>query len=287
MAIYYKLARPDGWDFYTGKTINYRDNIGKIVSIRDTKHYELCSHLVIHASSSPNYCFLGSFIPCSAYEVEGDPVIVAEGKHGFVKLKVVKEIFNLDALFGWKYTEVTNPINPLQIRRKRITKEAIALIKRWAKVGDKKWLGVEDSVKSTIRASILVSTPENYWIDPRSKEWNYVGDSVVTNISKKLWPILDSIREAIENYKANLTDHDTLYSVDQGFWAYIGSFFPKIKYWSNFDHKEGKYPFQIPVELWKKGFMPSFDGKIWRLHAGTEGKVLWEGQQKVVWKEKV
>jgi len=32
MGNYYKLARPDGWDFYTGKTINYREGIGKIVN---------------------------------------------------------------------------------------------------------------------------------------------------------------------------------------------------------------------------------------------------------------
>lgn len=28
---YYKLARPDGWDFHTGKKVNYRENIGKTV----------------------------------------------------------------------------------------------------------------------------------------------------------------------------------------------------------------------------------------------------------------
>lgn len=33
MKKYYKLAKPDGFDWYTGKTINYRESIGKIVTV--------------------------------------------------------------------------------------------------------------------------------------------------------------------------------------------------------------------------------------------------------------
>ena len=29
------------------------------------------------------------------------------------------------------------------------------------------------------------------------------------------------------------------------------------------------------VRLWEMGLVPSYDGKVWRLHGGPEGKVLW------------
>jgi hypothetical protein len=44
--------------------------------------------------------------------------------------------------------------------------------------------------------------------------------------------------------------------------------------------KTAGYPFQPAVDLWKMGLVPSFDGKLWRLHGGKDGKVLWEGKVK-------
>jgi hypothetical protein len=36
------------------------------------------------------------------------------------------------------------------------------------------------------------------------------------------------------------------------------------------------YPFESSVKLWKLGLMPSFDGKIWRLHTGKKAKIIYE-----------
>jgi hypothetical protein len=59
-------------------------------------------------------------------------------------------------------------------------------------------------------------------------------------------------------------------------WAYVGSIFiPVVKKWEYIDHKKGEYPFQPAVDLWKIGLVPSYDGKMWRLHGGPKGKVLW------------
>jgi hypothetical protein len=41
--------------------------------------------------------------------------------------------------------------------------------------------------------------------------------------------------------------------------------------------KTAKYLFQPAVDLWKLGFVPSFDGKIWRLHAGKKTSIVWQG----------
>uniref|UniRef100_A0A6M3KP24 Uncharacterized protein n=1 Tax=viral metagenome TaxID=1070528 RepID=A0A6M3KP24_9ZZZZ len=63
--------------------------------------------------------------------------------------------------------------------------------------------------------------------------------------------------------------------------AYTGSLFA-IDGWKYVDYtnplfKTGEYPFQSFVDLWKMGLVPSFDGKLWRLHGGKDAKVLWEG----------
>ena len=63
-------------------------------------------------------------------------------------------------------------------------------------------------------------------------------------------------------------------------WAYSGSAFtPVVKKWAYVKHlKKGVYPFQSGVELWKLGLVPSFDGKLWRLHSGKKAEVIWDGE---------
>ena len=112
---FYKLAKPDGWDFYTGKTINYRDNIGKEVACpKYDASGSLCSSAFIHASRKPDQCFVGAKIPCSAYRVRGVPVIEDDDKCGFEKLHVLEELQS-EKLFKWNYVEACNPIHPFKI----------------------------------------------------------------------------------------------------------------------------------------------------------------------------
>jgi hypothetical protein len=48
--------------------------------------------------------------------------------------------------------------------------------------------------------------------------------------------------------------------------AYASSFF-KIKY---------AHDFSYAIKLWSSGFVPSFDGKKWRLHSGKKAEVVYE-----------
>ena len=50
-------------------------------------------------------------------------------------------------------------------------------------------------------------------------------------------------------------------------WAYVSSFFTIV-----YEHD-----FSSINALWEQGLVPSFDGKVWRLHGGKDAKVLWEG----------
>jgi hypothetical protein len=55
--------------------------------------------------------------------------------------------------------------------------------------------------------------------------------------------------------------------------AYAGSFF-RIPVWKYVKHPKGEYPYQPLVDLWNQGFVPSFNGTTWRLHAGPKAKVV-------------
>lgn len=86
------------------------------------------------------------------------------------------------------------------------------------------------------------------------KKWDSVWDLVWDSVRNS---VLDSVLDSVG--------------------AYIGSLFPNIKKWK-YVKKTKDYPFQSAVDLWKMGLVPSYDGKVWRLHGGKKGKVLWEGK---------
>jgi len=57
--------------------------------------------------------------------------------------------------------------------------------------------------------------------------------------------------------------------------GYTSSFF-ELDNWKYIDHKKGVNPFQPCIDLWGSGFVPSFDGKKWRLHAGEKAEIVFE-----------
>ena len=68
-------------------------------------------------------------------------------------------------------------------------------------------------------------------------------------------------------------------SVRASVYAYTGTFF-NIPKWKYIKHKRGVYPFKSIDKLWNMGLVPSFDGKIWRLHGGRKAKILFEISKK-------
>ncbi len=226
--VYYKAADVQGWDFYTHKTINYAENIGKTVKVSNYKAPPvLCSDSVIHASPKPLGVFVGANIPCRIFLVKGKPLVKDKEKCGFKELTVLEELpqEKLDDLFGFKYSEAVNPIHPFKIATKPISDEQIGLLQNWDSIGD--------SIGASIRASIRASIWDSIWYSIGASIWDSIG-------------------------------------------AYIGSLFPNVKTWKYIKHKKGEYPFQPAVDLWKQGFVPSFDKKTWRLHAGLKGLIVFE-----------
>ena len=147
---FYKLAKPDGFDFYTGRTINYRGAIGKTVRAPNfNAGGELCSDAFLYASRKPNQCFAGASIPCSAFVVRGTPILEDDRKAGFESLYIEKEV-DPASIFKWNYNAAANPINPFSIRPPKITQQHILLLKNWATVWDTVWDTVGDTVGATV-----------------------------------------------------------------------------------------------------------------------------------------
>lgn len=219
---FYKLAQIDGYDFYTGKTINYRDNIGKTVTCPNyNQRGELCTDSFIHASREPNQCFIGAKIPCSAYLVSGRPIKEDKNKCGFKNLRVIEELKPAE-LFKWRYEEVCHPMNPINIHAPKITEKHKILLKACI------------SVRASVRASVGDSFRDSVW----DSVWASVGASVGDSVWDSVW---DSVGTSVGA------------SVGTSFWAYIGYIFqPVIPKWKE------KYPYQCYIDLWEEGFIPIF-----------------------------
>ena len=161
---------------------------------------------------------------------------------------------------GYKLAEALFPVNPLKIKAGPVTDEEIDLLKKWASLWDSIIRSsVWDSVLGSVRGGIRVSIRDSIW----DSVWDSIRGSVLGSVRGS---VLDSVRGGI------------LDSVRGSVWAYISSLYTGIKKWKYFDHPEGENPFQPCIDLWHRGFVPSFDGKIWRLHAGEKAEIVWEGE---------
>jgi hypothetical protein len=266
---FYKLAQPDGWDFRTGQTINYRENIGKAVRVPrfdfpDEKR-ALCTDTVLHASRTAIDALQYAKIPCSIYCVQGNPIVRDTDKFGFKELKVLEEVppTEFDELLGFRYQEVLHPFDPRTIGRKEVGREELEELRAWASVWASVrasvWASVWDSVRASVRASVWASVRASVWASVRASVWASVWDSVRASV----W---DSVRASVRASEA----------------AYIGSLFVGIKKWKYTEKlKVRGYPFQTCVDLIRKGLVPATDGRgIWYLTHPIDGKpaeVVWKG----------
>jgi len=240
---WYKMARPDGWDFYTGKTINYREALlsGEPVSPPQPNVAKgLCSNGVLHASRTAEQCFIGAEIPCSLFVVEGEPAIPFDGqKAGFTSgrysLRVVKEL-DPATHFKWRYNDVVSPLHPLALPLRIPTKADLTLLSKWASV----WASVRDSMRDSVWASVR----DSVWDSMGASVWDSVWDSVGASMG-----------------------------------AYVGWIFaPVVPKWKCATYRKGTYPLMASVKLWQRGLVPSFDGTEWRLHSGPKGEIVWQGK---------
>ncbi len=251
-----------------------RDDDGKLVSPFQDYEYEpgkeyICVDFDFNSSNECSHGYYATGIDGIIYsfrnlpgyevwevEVSGKRVEIDQFKRRYERIKLVRQVplEEVRALaeaeeekIGYKLSEALFPVNPFKIKAGPVTDEEIELLKKWR------------SVWGSIR--------HNVWDSVWDSVWGSVWDSVWDSVWGSVWGSLrGSLRGSVEG------------SVWDSVGAYISSLYPGIKKWKYIDHPEGENPFQPAITLWHKGFVPSFDGKTWRLHAGENAEVVWEGE---------
>ena len=208
---FYKLARPNGFDFHTGETINYRGAIGKTVRAPNfNAGGELCSDAFLHASRKPNQCFAGASIPCSAFVVRGTPILEDDRKAGFESLYIEKEV-DPASIFKWNYNAATNPINPFSVRPPKIAQQHILLLRGWATVG------------ATVRDTVWATVRDTVWATIWDTVWTYAGSLFVPVV--KQWKTQYPFQDAVDLWYDGLVP-----SFDGETWRLHGGEHAKILY---------------------------------------------------------
>jgi len=194
-------------------------------------------------------------------EVSGRSVEIQPYKCRYENITLIREIEKPEIIklaklreseIGYLLSEVLYPMNPLEItEHPEIDREK--LLKSWASI----WASIWDSAGDTIGDSVGSSVGDAIWVSIRDSVgdsiWDSIGVSIFASIGDSVW---DSVRASIG--------------------AYISSLFPGIKTWKYIEHPEGVNPFQPGITLWRAGYVPSFDGKTWRLHTGKNAEVVLE-----------
>jgi len=142
-------------------------------------------------------------------------------------------------------------------------------------VGDGVRNSVWGSVRGSVRASVRASVGDSVWGSVRDN----VGDSVWGSIRASVGDSVgDGIRASVWDSVRDSARHSVRDSVWDSIWIQIGSLFniPRGTWQSCEKLTDQGYPFQSCVDLWNLGLVPSFDGRVWRLHGGPKVAVLFE-----------
>jgi hypothetical protein len=193
-------------------------------------------------------------------EVGGRKVEIDQFKRRYERIKLIRQVPNeevkelalaLEPKVGYKLSEALFPVNPFKIKAQSVTEQEIELLKRW--------ILVSASVRALVGASV--------W----DLVWDSVRDSVSDLVSDLVW---ESVIASVNDSVSDLVWESVWDSILDSVSAYVSSLFPNIKKWKHIDHPIGENPFQPAIDLWHRGFVPSFDGKTWRLHTGENAEIV-------------
>jgi hypothetical protein len=153
---------------------------------------------------------------------------------------------------GFDIEKAMFPLNPLtDVEEPLISiEDAVVLVEQWDRVR----ASVGGSVGGRVRDSVWDSVGGSVWDSVGASVWDSVGASVWDSVGASVW---DSVRASV--------------------WAYQSSIFHGISDWKHIDHKVWENPFKPAIDLWEAGYLCSFDEEKYRLHVGTDAKIVWEG----------
>ena len=165
-------------------------------------------------------------------------------------------------------------INPLTIQSPEWSDKHLQLLKQWASVGASVGASVWASVWASVGASVRDSVGASVWASVRDSVWASVRASVWASVRASVWAsvrasVRDSIRDSVRD------------SIRDSIRASVSSYI-FIEKWKYIDHEKGINPFQSCIDLWELGFVPSFDGEIWRIHSGEKAEIVFEITKKEI-----
>ena len=103
------------------------------------------------------------------------------------------------------------------------------------------------------------------------KEWASVWDSVGASVWASVRDLVGaSVRDLVLASVRDSVWASVWGRVGDSVWASVGAYF------SSFFAINYKYNFSSVANLWNAGLVPSFDGKVWRLHTGNDAHVIYE-----------
>jgi hypothetical protein len=265
---YYKAVNLERYSHYDGKTQWRAGSIIRPDKV-DPPEAGPCGH-GLHVSPLLIDAVGYQTAPSRYYEV--GPVGIIAGDDTKVRCSMVRVIREIgraeqDELAGFKLYEANHPVNPFLLRPRKFTPTDKNNLCKWASV----WDSVGDSVRASVWASVWASVRDSVgvsvWFSVRdsvgASVWASVGDSVRASVWASVWAgVGDSVGDSVW---ASVGDSVGV-SVGASVWVYVGSFF------------DLQYTVDISsaVTLWEQGFVPSFDGTTWRLHAGKDARVVYE-----------
>ena len=168
---------------------------------------------------------------------------------------------NEDKCNKYEFNPLTKAFTVDQINSNRDDSEAA---EKWANRLDFKTIVEPLIVKPIVKPFELpkveqVTDEQIGWL----KEWGSVGGSVGDSV----W---DSVRGSVWASVRGSVWASVWDSVWDSVGASVGA------YASTFFAVDYKHDYSSVVKLWEAGLVPSFDGKVWRLHSGKSADIVYE-----------
>jgi hypothetical protein len=244
-------------DTYWQAGIDSGDELMKLFSLSDNGSYMKAS--VVPDNDKP-YPYLYPDLPWRLAVSDEKPAWYSQTQEdaimsAFGEWKAYVYDFDLEGFLYFFDNLQMEPVKP--------TASDIALLKEWAAINsDGKSANATPDTNYTWVGRSIWSDAEAYLNDAFNGAYGQCpGPTVCHGIETSLGITLDP---AVEDLIGSTVGEKAL----------VGSFFTNTAKWKG--SESTAYPYQVCAELWKRGFIASFDGETWRLSSGKEGTVVYE-----------
>ena len=148
---FYKLVQPNGEEAYGQSQYGMWKRDLPIQRDRIPIDMENMRQRKLRISKWPVECIQGAGIPCRIFEVDpGEPDFEDDTAMFFSSPKVLGEVYNINELMGFNYTEFVKIGNPFERAYAKVTEEHIELLGQWQKVGKNAGDILHEAIKESL-----------------------------------------------------------------------------------------------------------------------------------------